>query len=58
MINAIIAFLILFGAFYFGINSVRNTTQKEKWQLTKLIVYSTICACLTLAVLTLIVIFF
>ncbi len=58
MINAILAFLILFGGFFLGIRAVQNTTKKEKWQLTKLVIYSIICALLTLAVLVSIVLVF
>lgn len=58
MLNSIIAFLILFGFFFFGIRAFRDTTRKEKWQLTKLVAYSTICAILTLLMLVAIVILF
>ena len=58
MLNAILAFLLLFGAFFTGIHAFRDTTSKEKWQLTKLVAYSTLCAVLTLAVLVLFVLVF
>lgn len=58
MVNAILAFLLLFGAFFAGIHAFHDTTSKEKWQLTKLVAYSTMCAVLTLAVLVLFVMLF
>lgn len=58
MVNAILAFLLLFGAFFTGIRVFRDTTMKEKWQLTKLVAYSTMCAVLTAAVLVLFVMVF
>jgi hypothetical protein len=58
MIGMLVSFLILFGVFFFGINSIRKTPKEEKWELTKLICYSILCTVLTLGVLILIVLFF
>lgn len=58
MIKSILAFLLLFGVFFIGFNEFRDTTLKEKWQLAKVVGYSTICATLTLAVLGLFVLLF
>jgi hypothetical protein len=51
-------FVLLFGAFWIGISAFRTLTGKEKWELTKIVVYATICAVLTLLVLVGIVILF
>jgi hypothetical protein len=51
MIKIVLGFLLVFAAFFFGINTVRTMTGKEKWALTKIITYSTICAVLTTAAL-------
>ena len=58
MIRLYLSFLIVFGAFYFGINAFRATTGKEKWQYLKTLTYSLVCAILTVTVLTWIVILF
>lgn len=58
MIRVVLAFLIVFGLFFFGIKAVRALSGKEKWELTKLLSYSLVCATLTLAVLIGIVILF
>jgi hypothetical protein len=51
MIKIVLGFLLVFAAFFVGINAVRSMTGKEKWQLTKLIGYSILCAVLTTAAL-------
>jgi hypothetical protein len=51
MIKIILGFLLVFAAFFVGINIVRSMTGKEKWALTKLAAYSIICAVLTTAAL-------
>ena len=58
MFRIILAFLAVFGMFYFGIDAVRNMTGKEKWSLTKTILYSIMCAVLTILLLALFVITF
>jgi cytochrome c oxidase assembly factor CtaG len=52
MFKIILAFIIVFGLFFFGIQATRSLSGKEGWALTKLIAYSIICAVLTLAALT------
>jgi hypothetical protein len=47
MTKIVLAFLFVFGIFFFGINVVRSLTGKEKWALTKIVAYSIICAVLT-----------
>jgi len=58
MFKIILAFLFVFGLFFFGIRAVRDMTGKDKWALTKLVGYSIICAVLTLAALIAIVVIF
>lgn len=58
MIRIILAFLVVFGAFYFGIDTVRNMTGKEQWSLTKTVLYSIMCAVLTIMALSIFVITF
>jgi hypothetical protein len=58
MIKIILAFLVVFGLFFFGINTVRTMTGKEKWALTKIISYSIICAVLTVSALIVFVLTF
>lgn len=58
MIRIILAFLFVFGMFYFGIDAYRHTTGKEKWAITKLFVYSLVCAVLAVTTLALFVITF
>ena len=58
MIRILLVFLIVFGFYFFGIRTVRAMTNKERWDLTKLLTYSLVCATLTLATLITIVILF
>ena len=58
MIRIILAFLFVFGLFYFGIDAFRSLTGREKWDLTKLVTYSIMCAVLTIITLSTVVITF
>lgn len=58
MIKIIIAFLVVFAICFFGIKGFRDLSGKDKWALTKLLAYSTICAMLALACLAIIVFIF
>lgn len=58
MIKIIIAFLGAFAICFFGIKGFRDLSRKDKWALTKLLAYSTICAMLALACLAIIVFIF
>ncbi len=58
MIRLLLAFLIAFGIFYFGIKGFRELTGKDKWALTKLLAYSTMCAVLAIVLLIAMVILF
>ena len=58
MFKIILAFVFVFGLFFFGIQAVRSLTGKEAWALTKTLAYCTICTVLTIAALTTLVILF
>jgi hypothetical protein len=58
MIRILLAFLVVFGMFFFGINAVREMTGRDRWALTKLLTYSLACAILTSATLIMLVILF
>ncbi len=58
MIKVLLFFLLLFALFFLGINTVRELSGKEKWQLTKTLGYSIVCAVLTISVLISIVLIF
>jgi hypothetical protein len=58
MIKIILAFLFVFGLFFFGIQTVRNMNGKELWSVTKLLTYSAVCAILTVVFLITLVILF
>ena len=58
MVNMILAFLITFVLFFFGIKGFVKLAKKEKLALTKVIVYAIICAMLATAALVGIVIIF
>lgn len=56
--RAIVTFMVLFAAFYFGINGWRALTGKDQWELAKAMTYSIMCSALTIVVLTIFVILF
>ena len=58
MIRVILAFIVIFGLFFFGIKAIRDMTGKELWSLTKLLTYSAGCAILTLVFLITLVVLF
>jgi hypothetical protein len=58
MFKIILAFLVAFGICFFGIKGFRELTGKDRWALTKLVAYSTICAVVAIAILVLLVILF
>jgi hypothetical protein len=58
MIKIILAFLIAFGICYVGIKGFRDLTGKDKWALTKLLAYSTMCALTAMVLLISIVVLF
>lgn len=58
MIRMILIFLIVYALFHTGIHTFRNMSDSDKWSLTKTVVYSIICASLTVLTLTTFVILF
>jgi putative effector of murein hydrolase LrgA (UPF0299 family) len=58
MIKIILGFLLVFVGIFVGIQAFLNLTGREKWALTTLIIYSIICAVLTIAALTAFVLLF
>lgn len=58
MIRVVLAFVIIFALFFYGIHAVRSMTGKEQWELTKLLTYSAVCAILTLVFLIALVVLF
>ena len=58
MIKIILAFLFVFGLFYFGIQGFRSMTGRDQLALTKLLVYSIMCALVTVVSLIVVVVLF
>lgn len=58
MIKVLLFFLLIFALFFLGINTIRKLSGKEKWELTKTLGYSIVCAVLTMTVLLSIVLIF
>jgi hypothetical protein len=58
LIKIIMAFLFVFGVFYFGIQGVRSMTGRDQLELTKLLVYSIMCALMAVVSLIVIVVLF
>ena len=58
MIRLWLVFAILFAVFYFVIPAVRKMNGKEKWDLTKTLLFSLICSLLAVSAMVLIVILF
>lgn len=58
MIKILIMFFGLFFSFYFGIQAFRALSGLEKWQLTKLMTYSAVCAVISVITMTIFVILF
>lgn len=58
MVKIILGFLLVFAAFYVGIDTFRGLTGKEKWVLTKTLLYSIMCASAAIGSIALIVFLF
>lgn len=58
MIRIWLGFAILFAVFYFGLPALRHMTGKEKWNLTKTILFSILCTVLTIITITIFVFLF
>jgi len=58
MIRLWLMYAVLFAGFYFGIPAFRNLKGKEKWDLTKTLVFSLVCSLLAVGAMVLIVVLF
>jgi hypothetical protein len=58
MIRLWLVFAILFAGFYFVIPAFREMNGKEKWDLTKNLLFSLLCSILAVGVMVVIVILF
>lgn len=58
MVKIILGFLAVFFFFYIGIDVFRQLTGKEKWVLTKTLLYSIMCASAAIGSIALIVFLF
>jgi len=58
MIRLWLVFAILFAVFYFLIPALRKMSGKEKWDVTKTVLYSMICSFLAIGAMVLIVVLF
>lgn len=58
MVKIILGFLAVFFFFYIGIDVFRQLTGKEKWVLTKTLLYSIMCASAAVGSIALIVVLF
>ena len=58
MIRLWLVFAILFTGFYVGIPAFRKMKGKEKWDVTKIVLFSTMCSLLAVSAMVLIVVLF
>lgn len=58
MIRLWLVFAILFAGFYFGIPAFRKLKGKEKWNLTKTLLFSLMCSLLAVVAMVVIVVLF
>ena len=58
MIRLWLVFAILFAVFYFVIPAFRKMKGKEKWDLTKTLLFSLLCSLLAVSAMVLIVFLF
>lgn len=58
MIRIWVGFIVLFAVFYFGIPAFRHMTGKEKWDVTKIFLFSIMCSLLAVATMLLFVFLF
>lgn len=58
MMKMVTSFAIIFAIFYFGIQAFCALTGKEKWNVSKLLAYSLVCAFLSGTILVCLVILF
>lgn len=58
MIRLLFVFLIVFALFFFGIKKYGDLTNKEKWDIIKVLGYSLMCSILTIGSMIFIVVLF
>lgn len=58
MIRLWLVFAVLFAGFYFVIPAFRKMKGKEKWDLTKTLLFSLLCSLLAVTVMVIIVVLF
>ena len=58
MIKIAMIFAIVFFVIFFGIDLLRRLTGAEKWKLTKMVGYATLCSVITIAALSALVLLF
>ena len=58
MIRLWLVFAVLFAGFYFGIPTFRQMKGKEKWDLTKTLLFSFGCSLLAVGVMIAVVVLF
>lgn len=58
MVKVILGFLAIFFFFYIGFDAFRQLSGKEKWELTKALIYSIMCASAAIGFIALIVVLF
>jgi hypothetical protein len=58
MIRLWLIFVLFFAAFYIGMPALRQMNGKEKWNLTKTILYSMMCSILAVGCMILLVVLF
>jgi hypothetical protein len=58
VVKIILGFVTIFFFFYIGIDIFRQLTGKEKWMLTKTLLYSIMCASAAIGSIAMIVVLF
>ncbi len=58
MVKIIVGFFAVFLMFYVGIDTFRQLSGKEKWDLTKSLFYSIMCASAAIGFIAMIIILF
>lgn len=58
MIKVLLAWALLSAAIGIGITALRQLTGKQKWQLTKLVAYATMCSLVAVVLLGIVVVLF
>ena len=58
MIKIVLIFAVVFFVIFFGLDILRRLSGLEKWKLTKMLGYATLCSVITLAALSALVLLF